>query len=93
MSLDAIHDERFQRGLIFPGRVALAQSSIRVGEHQIPLTAGMNTTVEIILRKRRIIAFFLSPLLKYFGQKVFVSGSHLRQGFALSRLFLPLPKK
>lgn len=63
VSLDAIHDEK--RGLIFPGRVALAQSSIRVGEHQIPLTAGMNTTVEIILRKRRIIAFFLSPLLKY----------------------------
>ncbi len=63
VSDDAANDE--QRGLIFPARVALAQATIRVEKKTVALSPGMAVTVEVKTAKRRVIEYFLSPLLQY----------------------------
>jgi hypothetical protein len=63
LSRDAINDEKL--GLIFPTRIELLQSAIRVGPDQVtPLTAGMTVTAEVKTGRRRIIDFLLSPLAR-----------------------------
>ena len=63
VSHDAIEDEK--RGLIFSARMKLARAVIRVEESLIKLTPGMSVTVEIKTGKRRVIEYFLGPLLQY----------------------------
>ena len=63
VSHDAIEDEK--RGLIFSARMKLARAAIRVEENLINLTPGMSVTVEIKTGKRRVIEYFLGPLLQY----------------------------
>lgn len=60
VSFDAVEDEKL--GLVFTGRVALKQHSIRVEDVDIPLNAGMNVTAEVKTGKRRVIDYLLSPL-------------------------------
>lgn len=62
VSNDAINDEKL--GLVYPTRVKLANARIRVKEKWVNLSPGMSVTVEIKTGKRRIIEFFLSPLLR-----------------------------
>ncbi len=38
---------------------------MKVGEKLVNLTPGMSVTVEVKTGKRRLIEFFLSPLLRY----------------------------
>lgn len=63
VSDDAVNDEK--RGLIFPARVALTRASIQVENKMVNLSPGMAVTVEVKTSERRVIEYFLSPLLQY----------------------------
>lgn len=63
VSNDAVNDEK--RGLIFPARVNLARATIPVENKTVNLSPGMAVTVEVKTAKRRVIDYFLSPLLQY----------------------------
>ncbi|MGI9303854.1 MAG: HlyD family type I secretion periplasmic adaptor subunit, partial [Gammaproteobacteria bacterium] len=63
VSNDAVENENL--GWVFLSRVAMNDSTILVGNRQVNLTPGMSVSVEVKTGKRRIIEFFLSPLLRY----------------------------
>lgn len=63
LSHDAIQDEKL--GLVYSARVRLARSSIDVDGKSVNLSPGMAVTVEIKTGKRRVVEYFLSPLLQY----------------------------
>ncbi len=63
VSNDAVNDEK--RGLIFPARVMLERATIRVENKAVNLSPGMAVTVEVRTAQRRVIEYFLSPLLQY----------------------------
>ncbi|MDD2669910.1 HlyD family type I secretion periplasmic adaptor subunit [Zoogloea sp.] len=62
VSHDAINDEK--RGLIYSARVKMERASMSVDGTQVQLSPGMAVTVEIKTGKRRVIEYFLSPLLQ-----------------------------
>ena len=63
LSKDAVPIEKV--GLVYIARVNLAKSSIRVeNDKDIPLAPGMAVSVEIKTGQRRLIEYFLSPLLQ-----------------------------
>jgi len=57
-----------KRGLIYSSRVKMDRATLAVEGKQVNLTPGMAVTVEIKTGKRRVIEYFLSPLLQY-GQE------------------------
>ncbi|MDR1045910.1 MAG: HlyD family type I secretion periplasmic adaptor subunit [Candidatus Adiutrix sp.] len=59
---DATVDEKL--GLIYRTRLVLAKSSILVSGREVPLLPGMAVSAEIATDQRRLIEFFLAPLLK-----------------------------
>ena len=63
VSTDAVENE--QKGWVFPSKVSLAETAIKVRDKYVNLTPGMSVTVEVKTGKRRVIEFFLSPLLRY----------------------------
>lgn len=63
VSSDAIQDEKL--GLIYAARVKLARNAIRVENRNVRLTPGMAVTVEVKTGTRRVVEYFLSPLLQY----------------------------
>ncbi|OEG75266.1 hypothetical protein BEL05_02090 [Shewanella colwelliana] len=63
VSNDATVDE--QRGLIYGMRLKMKQSTIMVEGKEIKLMPGMAVTAEVQTGKRRIIEFFMAPLLRY----------------------------
>jgi hemolysin D len=62
LSSDAVNVDGL--GLVYPAIIGIAANSIAVAGKQVPLAAGMSVSVEIKTGSRRIIEFFLSPLLK-----------------------------
>ena len=62
VSHDAISDEK--RGLIYSTRAKLARATVAVEDKTVNLTAGMAVSLEIKTGKRRVIEYFLSPLLQ-----------------------------
>lgn len=62
VSSDAIADEKL--GLIYTTRVKLAKDTLQVENKIIRMTPGMAVTVEVKTGKRRVIEYFLSPLMK-----------------------------
>jgi hemolysin D len=52
-------------GLVYSARVKLERSTMQVEGKTINLTPGMAVTVEIKTGKRRLIEYFLSPLIQY----------------------------
>ena len=62
ISTDSTKDDAL--GLVYPTRIKLAQSSMRVDGRDTPLTPGMRVTVDVITDERRVIEFILSPLLR-----------------------------
>ena len=62
LSPDAVTLEN--AGLVYAARVALARDTIDVDGETITLAPGMVVAVEIHLGRRRVIEFFLSPLLR-----------------------------
>ncbi|MES2205508.1 MAG: HlyD family type I secretion periplasmic adaptor subunit [Pseudomonadota bacterium] len=63
VSHDAINDEK--RGLIYSARVNMQRSTLNVEGTEVSLSPGMAVTVEIKTGKRRLIEYFLSPLIAY----------------------------
>jgi hemolysin D len=63
VATDAVQDEK--RGLVFPARLTLLRTTLPVGTAAVPLTPGMAVTAEIQIARRRLIEYFLSPLLQY----------------------------
>jgi len=63
VSHDAINDEK--RGLIYAARVKPDRSTITVDGTDVNLSPGMAVSVEIKTGKRRVIEYFLNPLLQY----------------------------
>ncbi|MCU7904905.1 MAG: HlyD family type I secretion periplasmic adaptor subunit [Candidatus Thiodiazotropha sp. (ex Epidulcina cf. delphinae)] len=62
VSNDAIVDE--QRGLIYSMQLRMAKNTIAVNGKDVNLMPGMAVTAEVKTGKRRIIEFFLAPLLR-----------------------------
>ncbi|RCS57585.1 HlyD family type I secretion periplasmic adaptor subunit [Parvibium lacunae] len=62
VSHDAINDEK--RGLIYATRVGMARHVVMVGGAAVKLSPGMAVSVEIKTGKRRVIEYFLTPLLE-----------------------------
>lgn len=63
VSDDAINDEK--RGLVYSMRVEMARSTIAVNGADIRLAPGMAVTAEIKTGRRRVIEYFLDPLMQY----------------------------
>jgi len=68
VSNDAVNDEK--RGLIYSSRVKPERSAVQVGERVVNLSPGMAVTVEIKTDKRRVIEYFLTPLLQYTSESL-----------------------
>jgi len=63
LSNDAIQDEEL--GLVYKAKLTPAESALSVNGKTVPLSPGMTVTVEVKTGQRRVIEFFLSPLLRY----------------------------
>jgi membrane fusion protein, hemolysin D len=68
ISNDAVEDQRL--GWVFKTRLLLQRSQIAVEGKAVKLSPGMAVTAEIKTGKRRLIEFFLSPLLRYRQESV-----------------------
>ena len=68
ISKDSVEDARL--GWVFKLRLALEQDTIRVEDRLVKLSPGMAITAEVKTGKRRLIEFFLSPLLRYKQESV-----------------------
>ena len=60
---DAIENE--QLGWVFATRVLMDKTTMIVNSREVTLTPGMSVAVEIKTGKRRLIEYFLAPLLRY----------------------------
>ncbi|MEH6589792.1 MAG: HlyD family type I secretion periplasmic adaptor subunit [Halioglobus sp.] len=63
ISEDAVKDERL--GWVYPARLKLASRTLTIDDVDIDLMAGLTVTAEVKTGKRRLIEFFLSPLMRY----------------------------
>lgn len=63
LSGDAVADET--KGLVYRMRVAMQGTTLEVNGRPVRLVPGMTVTVEVKTGRRRLIEFFLSPLLRY----------------------------
>lgn len=68
VSTDAINDEK--RGLIYASKVKLPRTTMQVENKTVNLSPGMAVTVEIKTGKRRVIEYFLSPLIEHVGESL-----------------------
>lgn len=68
VSQDAVQDEK--RGLIFQARLLLERATMRVDERTVRLAPGMAVTVEIKTGERRVVEYFLEPLLRTTNQSL-----------------------
>jgi hemolysin D len=63
VSRDAINDEK--RGPIYSARARLQRATMQVEDKTVNLSAGMAVSLEVKTGKRRVIEYFLSPLLQH----------------------------
>ena len=56
------------RGMLYQARVSMDSSVMQVENKLVNISPGMNATVEIKTGKRRVIEYFLSPILKGFNE-------------------------
>ncbi len=63
ISEDAIQDENF--GLVYTAQIKLKQDKLQIGDKWVSFSPGMSVTAEVKTGKRRLIEYFLSPLLRY----------------------------
>lgn len=68
ISHDAIQDERL--GLVYSARIRMERSTMLIDGTEIKLTPGMAVSVEIKTGTRRLIEYFLSPLLQHAGESM-----------------------
>jgi hemolysin D len=70
VSKDSIEDKNL--GLVYEVYVRPQQKTMMVEGRETAISAGMSVTVEIKVGKRRIIEFFIYPLIKYLDEGVSV---------------------
>ncbi len=63
LSPDAVEDEKL--GPVYRMRTSIERPVMRVDGRDVPVTPGMSASVEVKTGDRRIIEFFLSPIIKY----------------------------
>ncbi len=63
ISPDAFEDEKL--GPVYKIKVTMEKLKIYADDRYIPVAPGMSVSVEVKTNKRRIIEFFLSPIVKY----------------------------
>ena len=63
VSHDAINDEK--RGLVYMTRIKMDKSSLNIDGTDVKLSPGMAVSAEIKTNQRRVIEYFLSPLMQY----------------------------
>lgn len=65
VATDSVADQ--QRGPVYPVRVALNETRMPnvVNGHRGAVIPGMNVTADIVVGKRRVIDYFLGPILRY----------------------------
>ena len=68
VSNDAILDE--QRGLLYQMRLTMNQSTVMVNDKPVQLKPGMSVTAEVRTGERRIIEFFLAPLMRHGSEAI-----------------------
>ncbi|MEY8200979.1 MAG: HlyD family type I secretion periplasmic adaptor subunit [Colwellia sp.] len=68
ISDDATVDE--QRGLIYGMHLLMDKSTIMVNGKEVKLMPGMAVTAEVQTGERRIIEFFMAPLLRYKSESI-----------------------
>lgn len=68
LSDDAIQDEKL--GLIYKAIFKLKSARLRVEDKWVKLSPGMTVTAEIKTGSRRLVEYFLSPLLRYRQESV-----------------------
>ncbi|WP_322522212.1 HlyD family type I secretion periplasmic adaptor subunit [Guyparkeria halophila] len=68
VSQDAVQDEK--RGLVFVVRVRLERAVVNVHGKPVKIAPGMAATVEVKTGYRRIIEYFLAPLLQYTSESL-----------------------
>lgn len=68
VSHDAINDEK--RGLIYSTRVKMDKANINVDGTSVSSSPGMAVSVEIKTGKRRVIEYFLSPLMQHTSESL-----------------------
>ena len=68
ISRDAIADD--QLGLVYALKVTLEENQIMVDGRPVRLTPGMAVTAEVTTGDRRLIEFFLSPLLRFKDESI-----------------------
>ena len=68
VSSDAIQDEKM--GLVYSMRVRLLEDHLWVEGNNVKLSPGMAATVEIKIKQRRVIEYFLDPLLKHTSESL-----------------------
>jgi len=60
---DAARDRK--RGSVFVAYVSLPDSRMRIDDRWVPLTPGMSVSAEITTGRRRVISYFLGPLVRH----------------------------
>ena len=62
---DSVLDE--EKGPIYPARIKLTKTSLprKVNNKIAQVLPGMNVTVDVVTGQRRLIAYFLGPILRY----------------------------
>jgi len=68
VSNDAINDET--RGLVYSSRVKLGRTTVQVDRKFVNLSPGMAVTVEIKTDTRRVIEYFLTPLIQHTSESL-----------------------
>jgi membrane fusion protein, hemolysin D len=68
LSDDAVTDD--DKGLIYKARVSLKQKNMQVEGKLVRLSPGMAVSVEIKTGQRRLIEFFLAPLMKFKDESI-----------------------
>ncbi len=70
VSKDSIEDEHL--GLVYEVYIAPEKNTLFVDGIETPISAGMSVTAEVKVGKRRIIEFFIYPLIKYLDEGISV---------------------
>jgi len=62
---DAMVDE--QKGRVYPARISLSSTSMpnKTDEHNAVVVPGMQATADIVIGQRRLLEYFIAPLLRY----------------------------
>lgn len=63
---DAIEDEKL--GPVYEIAITPTNTTLKVEGKNLPITAGMSVTAELKVGKRRVIEFFIYPMIKYLDE-------------------------